>query len=140
MAKKFADLTAFIPRIKDDSFGEWFIDRENDGTPEHPKQMPFVNYTRVVDQFINTLYAYCEAHPEYEHTKYGHTLESLGIEWGSTSMEQADVSDMEAKGVIALLIGAVRAERFCDGALLAFFQEGCILRWLERLAEIDSQT
>ena len=54
-------------------------------------------------------------------------------------MKDADISSMDAKGVIALLIGAVRAERFCDGALLEFFEEGYILRWLERLAEIDNQ-
>ena len=139
MAYKFTELTAFIPRIKDDSFGEWIIDRENDGTPEHPIQFPYVHYSRVVDEFIDTLYAFCGAHPEFEHTRYGETLDNLGIDWGSTSMEQADVSSVEAKGVIALLIGAVRAERFCDGALLGFFEEGSILRWLERLAEIDSQ-
>ena len=55
MKKKFADLTAFIPRIKDDSFGEWIIDRENDGTPEHPKQFPFVHYSRVVECTIGIL-------------------------------------------------------------------------------------
>jgi hypothetical protein len=41
--------------------------------------------------------------------------------------------------VIALLTGAVRVERFYNGALLYFFKEGCILRWLERLKEIDEQ-
>ncbi len=39
--------------------------------------------------------------------------------------------------VMALLLGAVRTERFCDGALLGFFQKGSIQRWLERLKEID---
>lgn len=140
MADRFAELTAFIPSLKNDAFGEWVIDRENDGTPEHPKQMPFVNYTGVAEQFIHTLFAYCEAHPAYEHTVYGRTLDSFGITWGAASMEKADVSGMDAKGVIALLVGAVRAERFCDGALLAFFKKGCILRWLERLAEIDRLT
>ena len=139
MTYKFAELTAYIPQIKGDAFGEWFIDRENDGTPEHPKQMPFVNYSRVVDNFVDTLYHYCDEHPEFEHTRYHDTLQSHGLEWGMASMKDADVSSMDAKGVIALLIGAVRAERFCDGALLDFFEEGCILRWLERLAEIDNQ-
>jgi hypothetical protein len=35
----------------------------------------------------------------------------------------ADVSKSAAKCVIALLIGAVRAERFCDGALLDFYDD-----------------
>ena len=39
--------------------------------------------------------------------------------------------------VMALIVGAVRAERFCDGALLTFFTDGSIRRWLERLKEIN---
>ena len=54
-------------------------------------------------------------------------------------MENADVSKMDAKAVIALLIGAVRADRFSEGALLDLLEEGCVLRWLERLKEIDRQ-
>lgn len=37
---KFDILTKYIPMIQTDSFGEWVIDKENDGTPEHPIQMP----------------------------------------------------------------------------------------------------
>ena len=36
-----------------------------------------------------------------------------------------------------LLWGAVRAERFCDGALLDFFESGSVLKWLEWLKTID---
>ncbi|CAK7036797.1 hypothetical protein [Tissierella sp.] len=31
---KFDILTKYIPMIQTDSFGEWVIDKENDGTPE----------------------------------------------------------------------------------------------------------
>jgi hypothetical protein len=55
-------------------------------------------------------------------------------------MSEADVSGADVTCVLALLVGAVRAERFCDGALLRFFREGCIRRWLERLKEIDDST
>ena len=54
-------------------------------------------------------------------------------------MQNADVSEMDAKSVIALLIGAVRADRFCEGALFGFFKNGCILRWLSRLEEIGEE-
>jgi len=33
-----------------------------------------------------------------------------------------------AQRVHALIMGAVRAERFCNGALLDFFKTGCILK------------
>jgi hypothetical protein len=36
-------------------------------------------------------------------------------------------------------MGAIRAERFCDGALLGFFKDGYILKWLKRLKDIDWQ-
>ena len=134
---KFEQLIKYIPLIQDDKIGEWIIDKENDGTPEHPFHMPFVNYSQTVNSFHEDLYKFCQEHPEYEHTRYGETLEANGLKWSSESMEAADVSNLAAKCVIALLIGAVRAERFCDGALLSFFNSGCILRWLERLKTIN---
>ena len=130
---KFSELTQFISQIKDDSFGEWIVDRENDGSPEHPIHFPYVNYSTTARNLITAIYDYGNAHPEFEHTKYGAILKDYGIE----SPEKADVSSMDAKGVFALLVGAVREERFCDGALLEYYENGCILRWLERLAEID---
>lgn len=134
---KFGFLTKYIPMIQSDNIGEWIVDKENDGTPEHPIQMPFVGYSRMVDSFQEDLYKFCDEHPEYEHTRYGETLEKNNTEWSTESMQAADVSKLDAKCLIALLIGAVRAERFCDGALLNFFESGCILKWLERLNNIE---
>ncbi|MBQ7614370.1 MAG: hypothetical protein IJU77_04950 [Butyrivibrio sp.] len=54
-------------------------------------------------------------------------------------MEAADVSKLDTQAVLALLLGAIRAERFCDGALLGLLESGAILRWLKRLQEIDSE-
>jgi hypothetical protein len=136
---KFEPLTKYISLIKDDSFGDWVIDKENDGAPEHPTHMPYVNYSKTVDSFHEDFYKFCEANPEFEYTKYGETLKANGLKWGFDSMRSADVSKLDAKCVIALLTGAVRVERFYNGALLYFFKEGCILRWLERLKEIDEQ-
>lgn len=52
-------------------------------------------------------------------------------------MRNANVDTLDAKCILALIMGAIRAERFCDGALLSFFKDGYILRWLKRLKEID---
>lgn len=51
-------------------------------------------------------------------------------------MSAYDVSALDAQCVMALIMGAVRAERFCDGALLGFFKDGSIKKWLERLKEV----
>lgn len=45
--------------------------------------------------------------------------------------------DTSGQQVMALLMGAVRAERFCDGALKEFVENGSITKWLERLIERD---
>lgn len=120
---KFEPLTKYISLIKDDSFGDWVIDKENDGAPEHPTHMPYVNYSKTVDSFHEDFYKFCEANPEFEYTKYGETLKANGLKWGFDSMRSADVSKLDAKCVIALLTGAVRVERFYNGALLYFFNK-----------------
>ena len=134
---KFDILTRYIPIIQADSIGELVIDNENDGTLEYPIQMPFVDYSEMVHNFIDDVYAFEESNKDMELTRYGDILNDNGLEWDSETMESADVSNLNAQCVLALIMGAVRAERFCDGALLDFFKSGCILKWLERLNSIE---
>ena len=136
--KKFENLIKYLPLMEDDNFGAWVIDRENDGTPEHPIQMPFVNYAEMVHHFIDDVYDFEEKNKDFELTRYGEILEKNGLEWGSKSMSEADVSSLDGQCIMALVMGAVRAERFCDGALLGFFKDGSIKKWLERLKKIDT--
>ena len=133
---KFDILTKYISMIQSDSIGEFVIDKENDGTTEHPIQMPFVGYSEMVDNFIDDVYSFDESNKDMELTRYGDILKDNGLEWGTESMKKADVSNLNAQCVLALIMGAVRAERFCDGALLDLFKSGCVLKWLERLNSI----
>ena len=135
---KFENLIKYLPLLEDDNIGTWIIDRENDGTPEHPIQMPFVNYSEMVHNFIKDVYDFEEKNKDFKLTRYGEILEKNGLEWGSKSMSEADVSSLDGQCIMALIMGAVRAERFCDGALLGFFKDGSIKKWLERLKKIDT--
>lgn len=135
-AQKFKNLIKYLSLLDNDSIGTWIIDHENDGTPEHPIQMPFVNYSEMVHHFIEDVYDFNENNKDFELTHYGEILEKNGLEWGTKSMSEADVSSLDAQCVMALIMGAVRAERFCDGALLGFFKDGSIRTWLERLKEV----
>lgn len=134
---KFDILVKYIPMIQTASIGEWIIDKENDGTPEHPIHMPFVGYSEMVHNFINDVYTFEESNKNMELTRYGDILKDNDLEWDTDSMKNADVSNLNAQCVLALIMGAVRAERFCEGALLDFFKSGCILKWLERLNSIE---
>ena len=134
---QFECLTKYLSQFNTDNIGTWFFDKENDGTPEHPIQMPFVNYSEVIHRFIDDVYKFNDDNHDFELNRYGEILKQNGLEWNAKSMSEADVSHLDAKCVMALIIGAVRAERFCDGALLSLFEDGSIRRWLERLKEID---
>ncbi len=136
MEKGYEDLLGFIPILKNDDFGNWFIDQENDGTLEHPIQMPYVRYSECVRKLECAIYQFNDNNPEMDLNHYIDILKKNGIEWERESMEEADVSKMDAAAIMALLLGAVRAERFCDGALLGFLKSGAMLRWLEALKEI----
>ncbi len=137
---RFEKLTNYLAQLDGDKVGTWIIDKENDGTPEHPIQMPFVNYSDMVHHFLDDVYEYVESCKDLGLNKYGEILERNGLEWGAKSMSEADVSKLDAQCVMALIVGAVRAERFCDGALLGFFKDGSIQKWLTRLKEIDGGT
>lgn len=137
----FESLTKYIRSLEcNGSRGEWIIDRERSGTAEDPKQMPFVAYDALAIAIGEAIYDFVDAHDEMQLTRYGEILEENGISWSLEPMTEADVSHFDGRTVMAFLVGAVRAERFCDGALLSFFKNGCILRWLRRLEEIDGNT
>ncbi len=68
---------------------------------------------------------------------YKRILAESGIAWDMKSMTEADVSGLDGRAVVALLLGAVRMERFCDGALLGFLENGSVGKWLARLGELD---
>ncbi|QGX66824.1 hypothetical protein GPA07_15825 [Bacillus sp. ms-22] len=130
---KFEILTKYIPMLQENRIGVWVIDRENDGTAEHPIQMPFVNYSEMVRQFINDVYTFEEQNKDMELTRYADILKENGLEWEMDDLENVDVSDLNAQCVLALVTGVVRAERFCDGVIFNFFKSGAMLKWLERL-------
>ena len=126
----FESLTKHLPAIENaEGFGNWVVDRK----------MPYVNYGTTVADVEQAIYDFVDEYPEYELTHYRGILERNGLEWGSQAMSGADVSELDGQAVMALLLGAVRAERFCDGALLGFFGDGSMRRWLLRLKEIDGR-
>ena len=136
----YESLTKYLEEFKDTEFGTWIIDKKNEGTPEHPIQFPFVNYSRVVDQFIDDVYSFVDNHEEMGLHSYIKILEDNGIQWSWEPMVNAEVDDLDAQCIIALIFGAIRADMFGEGTLLAFLKEGLITKWLERLKTLDTDS
>lgn len=102
---KFDVLTKYINKIQADSLGEWVIDKENYGTPEHPIQMPFVGYSEMAHNFIEDVYKFEESNKDMALIRYGDILEQNGLEWGTESMKSVDISNLNAQCVLALIMG-----------------------------------
>ena len=135
----FETLTRHIPELQTSQFGHWNEQpKDADGTDEHPYVWPHVIYAPEIDQLMEDIGDFVETHPEFELHEYSRILEENGLQWAADPLRSADVSDKDAKPVLALLIGAVRAERFCDGALLELLKNGSVEKWLRRLEEIES--
>ena len=94
---------------------------------------------RAVCGFVDDIYAFVNDHPEYELHRYNDILAMNGIDWSNKSMEEADVAGLDGKAVMALLVGMLRADRFCEGAMFGFLKSGKVKEWLLRLKEIDMQ-
>lgn len=137
MMKKYSALTKYINLLENDNVGEWIVDKENDGSSERPIQFPFVNYSIVVRKLQDDIYNFAKESEEIVPGKYINILQANGIEWNYDSMIQADASVLDVQCILALLIASLRAERFCDGALLEFIESGAVTRWLKRLQELD---
>lgn len=135
--KKYSALTKYINLLKNDIVGEWTCDKENDGSSERPIHVPFVSYSIAVDNLADDIYEFAKESNEIVPSKYAEILQANGIEWGYDSMMKADASELDAQCILALLIASLRAERFCDGALLGFIKNGAVIRWLKRLQELD---
>ena len=133
MMKKYSALTKYINLLENDNVGEWIVDTENDGSSERPMHLPFVNYSIVVQKLKADIYKFAEESEEIVPGKYAKILKANGID----SMKKADASGLDAQCILALLIASLRAERFCDGALLGLIKSGAVTRWLQRLQELD---
>ena len=96
------------------------------------------SYYRAIPELSRAIGQFANDHSEdmglYH---YQSILEAAGIRWNFDSMVDADASSLDGKTVVALFLGAVRAERFSDGAFLEFVESGCVVKWLLRLQKLD---
>ena len=134
-------LISYLPDLEGEhqQFGEWIIDQKNDGSPEHPFHMPFVRFGPVMEGIYNAVYDIVEQHRELDLFSYQDILKARGIDWDGRQMKEVDVSEWDAQGVLALMLGIIRADRFSEGTFKAFQENGCYAKWIRRLKEIEDE-
>ena len=125
---QFTALTRFLPIITRGDFATWIV---------HPEQLPLVNYGVEYCRLRDAIENLPEQHQEMDLYNYQGILEEQGIQ--ATALRTVDVRQLDARTVMAMLVAVYRGERFCDGLIMSFLEEGCIQRWLERLQELDGE-
>lgn len=126
----YESLTRYLDVFKEAGYGRWVID-------EKEVHFPYVNYDDAVRDFLDDVMAFVDAHEEMRLTNYYVILEDLGIERSTEAMAEADPESLDGQVIMALIVASMRGERFCDGFLLRLLNEGCVVKWLKRLKEID---
>lgn len=135
----YESLTRYLSDLEQaENYGEWVVDRESKGTHDDPVHASWMVYTPLVQSFIDAIYDFQDAHPDYELMSYRWILEDRGIDW-TRDVSDAEVSQLDGQAVLALLMGAAQTGRFGEGSILFFLKEGYMQRWLRRLQELDGE-
>ena len=126
----YESLTKYLDVFKECDFGRWVID-------ENEVHFPYVNYDEAVRNFLGDVMAFVDGHEEMDLKRYFLILEDLGIEMSTEAMGEVDPESLDGQAVMALIVASMRGDRFCEGFLLRVLNEGCVVKWLRRLKEID---
>lgn len=101
---------------------------------------PHISNRDVIFNFIRDIHKFVEDNPSLEINDYRAVLKRNNIEWNSTSMINADIQNLNDQAILASLFGVVRAERWNEGVIGLFIQNGTFIKWLEKLKELDEKS
>ena len=133
----YETITAFLPRLQEGPFGEWICDRENDGSPAHPKMMPCVEYAPVVSELAQALRDLRLAHRDWRLSAFGEILQASPVPVRSELFFTEYAAGFDGRTLLAWILSVYDAERFCTGALLGAWKDGSLARALELLRALD---
>ena len=135
----FTVLTKYIHKIEESLSSLDRTTLENEGNSLLPNQGLNISSVYPLHEFEVEFYQFSDAHPEYHLISYGEILEKNGLKWDHEEITNADPSELDAQGVLALMMGAVRAEHQSGETLYEFFLNGSVLKWLKRLKDLDKK-
>lgn len=124
MYEKF---TAILPAIAENPHHWWRESGADDA----------LSWSPVLLSLYYEIYAFADAHPQEHLNEYEKLLNAHGIVWSVESMSGADVQHLDGPTVMALLVGAARAEHYVAGSFTSLARNGSIERWIRRLAALD---
>lgn len=113
----YEKLTKFLPELERDSRDECF--------------------DRSVCAFDDAVMLFVEEHSDMELRHYYSILEKAGIKLHDDPMKCKEISTLDDKPVVALIVWAMRSDRFSPGSFMKYCRNGSIVECLKRLKQID---
>lgn len=113
----FEKLTRFLPELESRTQGE---QRE-----------------KAEGALDDAIMAFIEEHKGMRLQQYGTIIEKAGIK--HNPMKYRGISELDGVTVAAVLVWAMRCDRFSPGAFHGFCEDGSIVKCLKRLKEIDQE-
>lgn len=131
------ELIELIPQLQGSDFGGFAKEAGHAGTREDPIPWPHVEYKDGIDRLVeDAIYKIVYDNPELGLKSYSDILDENGLEWSDESLRVSNVSELDIRCLLAMVLAIVRGDRFCDGLLLAYMENGLLLSWLERIQEL----
>ena len=131
----FEEITAFLPRLKNDSYGKWIYgEKTEDGT----NVFPYVEYTPTVQEFTEAFYNFAVSHKELGIMRCEEILDEAEIDLNELTLDV--LFQLDGRTVASIIMVIIRSERFCTGSLLSYLKDESIQQCLERLKELDEES
>ena len=131
----FESLTRYLEILKDRDYGE-FIPCEKDENGVYV--LRGFQYSKNVNMLEQDIYSFAEKHPKFNHTKYFKILEENNIDLQDPSLFKNKIQNLDPKIVFVVLFSLIRAEHFCEGAIMSSLKEGKIQECLKALMDFDN--
>lgn len=91
------------------------------------------SYITFVHDFMDALNEFCIKHQNIVDEHFYNILLENNIGWDIEDMSNTDVTSLDDKVILALILGATKDVSFYEGALLPYIENGSLERWLKRL-------
>ena len=129
---RFDAITQYIPQLKNrDPFAAVVREAAETGVTV----LPTIEYTPLAKAIVSAFYEITESCEEY-------SMDNLLAAYDSSPFAEADVtkvdvSELDAKYVLALIATVLHMERWDNGTLHSFYHSGKLLECLERLKQYE---
>ena len=132
--QKHKMLTDHIKELTNIKYGEW-----SSGEPDSEDTivMPAVSYNSAVYRFLFDFEMFIAKKADVKYYNYEDVLKQAKMKNNIEDFYNTDINDLSSVVILAMIIGILRKDRFCEGILLEAFDNGIILKWLKRIKEID---